>query len=118
MRKRDEWSKWVPVSADSKSTLNVETSSIPVDESTNSLVDENASDGSRVLASNDNIKSSLLQGCSREQFSSRDSPEVANLDIVEGDSLIVQLDGGVKKYCYEFSTERGGQFNNRLLVLC
>ncbi|TYJ98320.1 la-related protein 1A isoform X2 [Cucumis melo var. makuwa] len=88
--------------------LNIETSSNPVDESTNSLVDENASDGSRVLASNDNIKSSLLQGCSWEQFSSRDNQEVANLDIVKGDSLIVQLDDGVKKYCYEFSTKRGG----------
>ncbi|KAA0032482.1 la-related protein 1A isoform X1 [Cucumis melo var. makuwa] len=64
--------------------LNIETSSNPVDESTNSLVDENASDGSRVLASNDNIKSSLLQGCSWEQFSSRDNQEVANLDIMKG----------------------------------
>ncbi|XP_004149652.1 LOW QUALITY PROTEIN: la-related protein 1A [Cucumis sativus] len=96
VRKRDEWSKWVPVSADSKSTLNVETSSIPVDESTNSLVDENASDGSRVLASNDNIKSSLLQGCSREQFSSRDSPEVANLDIVEEHSSGTVPPQGIK----------------------
>ena len=75
-----------------------------MDESTNSLVDVNVLDRSRVLTSNDNIKCSLLQGCSWEQFSSRDSQEVANLDIVKGDSLIVQLDDRVKKYCYEFST--------------
>lgn len=106
MRKRDEWLKWIPVPADSKSTLNVETSSNPVDETTNSLVDENASDGCRVLASNNNIRSSLPQSCSQEPFSSRDSLEVANLDIVEGDSLIVQLDG-VKKYCYERSSSSG-----------
>uniref|UniRef100_A0A9I9D9F6 HTH La-type RNA-binding domain-containing protein n=1 Tax=Cucumis melo TaxID=3656 RepID=A0A9I9D9F6_CUCME len=96
VRKRDDWSKWVPVSADSKSTLNVETSSNPVDESNNSFVDENASDGSRVLASNDNIKSSILQGCSREQFSSRDSPEVANLDIVEEHSRGTLPPQGIK----------------------
>ncbi|XP_038900553.1 la-related protein 1A [Benincasa hispida] len=83
VRKRDEWSKWIPVPADAKSTLNVETSSNVVVETTNSLADENASDGCGVLPSNDNIKSSLLQSCSREKFQSRDSLEVANLDIVE-----------------------------------
>lgn len=101
MRKRDEWLKWIPVLADSKSTLNIETSSNSVDESANSLVDENASDGRRMLGSEDHIKTSRLQGRSLEQFSNRDSLEVANLDIVEGDSLIIKLDDGVKKYCYE-----------------
>lgn len=91
MRKRDEWLKWIPIPADSKSTLNVETCSNPVDESTNSLVDEYTLDGSRMQASEDNIKSSLQQGCSLEQFSNRDSPEVANIDVVEGDSLILLL---------------------------
>ncbi|KAG7035798.1 La-related protein 1A, partial [Cucurbita argyrosperma subsp. argyrosperma] len=83
VRRRDEWLKWIPVPADSKSTLNVDTPSNPVDESTNSLLDENASDGSRTLASEDNIKSSRLQGCSLEQSSNRDNLEVADLDIVE-----------------------------------
>ena len=59
-----------------------------MDESTNSLLDENASDGSRTLVSEDNIKSSRLQGCSLEQSSNRDNLEVADLDIVEGGSLI------------------------------
>lgn len=118
MRKRDEWLKWIPIPADSKSTLNVETSSNPVEESTNSLMDENASDGSRMLASGDNIKSSHLQGCSLEQFSKRDSLEVANLDIVEGDSLIVQLDDGVKSSVINLVVQVGGQINDYLLVLC
>ncbi|XP_022995403.1 la-related protein 1A [Cucurbita maxima] len=83
VRRRDEWLKWIPVPADSKSTLNVDTSSNPVDESTNSLVDENASDGSRMLASEDNIKFSRLQGCSLEKSSNRDNLEVVDLDIVE-----------------------------------
>ena len=107
MRKRDEWLKWIPVPEDSKSTLRVETSSNLVYETTNSLVDENASDCCRRLASNHNINSSLPQGCSLEQLSSRDSLEVANLDIVEGDSLIVQLDDGIKKYCDECISSSG-----------